>query len=113
MLLYVKNFDSLKKRGGIMLKKIFKEIGRFILVGISYWLYFVFCLWLESFTFTEKLVSVIGINVYLLLTLIVIPILIALCFWKKSKIWLIDLIGIILLWYAYFYAVFSSGIFFS
>ena len=96
-----------------MLTKILKEIGRFVLVVFLYYLYFIFSLWLESFTFTEKLVSAIGINVYLLITLIVIPILIALCFWKKSKIWLIDLIGIILLWYAYLYVVFSSGIFFS
>ena len=78
-----------------MLKKIFKEVGRFILVAFLLCVYIIFCSWLESLSFIGKFVSKINSYTYLLL-ISVIPISTALQLWKKSKMWLIDLIIIIL-----------------
>ena len=80
-----------------MLKKIFKEIGRFILVVFLYSLYNILCIWLiESFSFIERALLKVDFNGYLLL-ISIIPILITLCLFKKSKGWFVDLIAIILI----------------
>ena len=78
-----------------MLEKIFKEIGRFVLVGILYCLYCIVCLCFEF-------------NNLLPIILILIPILIALCLWKRSKMWLIDLIMIIILGCMYVYSTWMT-----
>ena len=80
-----------------MLKKIFKEIGRFALVATLYSLYCIAGLWLRSlFVFDE----IIG--------LIIFPILVALCFWKYSRMWLVDLIIIILLYCVYINSIWPT-----
>lgn len=82
-----------------MLKKIFKEVGRFILVAFLLCVYIIFCSWFESFSFMQKFLFKINFNTYLLL-ISVIPISTALQLWKKSKMWLIDLIIVILTLFA-------------